>query len=185
MNNRCQRVATAKCGRSETVNLDLRLRETFLRKEGRYLEALVTLKLDNLTESFVFDDGSVASEFLNRQPCQQSSFERGSGNSLTFLNAFKSFLGSYSDDILDVSEWSKVVQGTVRTFREPLKRCQGLPSVPLLNTDVKIVLLRSNVLRFVEFVVTSEGVCPTNNTAISAVQHDSQRRGSLPRVARF
>jgi len=75
------------------------LRDTFLGQEVRNLEPLVTLKLDDLSSLLIFDEGTVASEFLTDRtksalgqpmgvPCRQGR--------LTFLKALRSFLESYS-----------------------------------------------------------------------------------------
>jgi hypothetical protein len=46
------------------VQLDRALGNTLLREEGGYLEPLISLELNHLTEFVVVDESAVASEFL-------------------------------------------------------------------------------------------------------------------------
>lgn len=78
---------------------------------------------------------------------------------LTFLKAFKSFLESYS-------VWRINIIGRDRaccplTLGQSLQGCQGLTTVPLLNTDMDVIGLRPNVVATgverISFVC--EGVC--------------------------
>ena len=50
--------------RLETVDLDRILRNAFFDKESRYLQPLVTLKLNDLAGFFIINESTVASEFL-------------------------------------------------------------------------------------------------------------------------
>jgi hypothetical protein len=83
------------------MKLDRVLGDTLLGQEVLNLEPLVTLELDNLASLLVFDEGTVASEFL---PDRAGSVLGGTGpasrarrqGKRTFLKAFRSFLESYS-----------------------------------------------------------------------------------------
>jgi hypothetical protein len=49
------------------VQLDGVLGDTLFREEIRYLETLITLKLDDLTHLLVFNEGTIAGEFLRNK----------------------------------------------------------------------------------------------------------------------
>lgn len=82
--------------RSEPVHLDGRLFNPVFDQEVRNLATLVTLKLDDLTHLLVVNKGAVAGKFLAIDQSPRV-YEWDRLINCTFLNAFKSFLGSYSE----------------------------------------------------------------------------------------
>lgn len=79
------------------MNLDGILRHAFFDEEVGYLDTLITLELDDLTGLLILNERAVASEFLTRGWCQPPHKHRIQyGPPRTFLNAFRSFLASYS-----------------------------------------------------------------------------------------
>lgn len=50
-----------------SVDLDETLRETLLGQECGYLETLIALQLNNLSELFVFDQGAVTRKLLRKE----------------------------------------------------------------------------------------------------------------------
>jgi hypothetical protein len=80
----------------------------------------------------------------------------------TFLNAFKSFFESYSiDEWRPVSGvgWERKREKTL-TLGQTLQSGQSLPSISLLNTDVDVILLRTNVFAASKRVsLICKGVC--------------------------
>lgn len=87
------------------MDLDAGLRDALPDEERRDLEALITLELDDLARLLIINEGPVAGKFLHdhREVSHTTSAGgRGTGGAarsrarLAFLNAFKSFLRSYS-----------------------------------------------------------------------------------------
>ncbi len=78
---------------------------------------------------------------------------------LTFLKAFKSFLESYSVWRVSIVKYDRA--RCQLTLGQSLQGCQGLTTVPLLNTDVDVIGLRPNVVAAgVERIsLVCEGVC--------------------------
>jgi len=89
------------------VQLNGGLRNTFFREEVRYLQTLITLKLDDLTHLLVFNEGTITGKFL--------------------LESLQELLG-------------------IVFLGQSLQRGQSLPPIPLLNTNMDVVLLRTNVV---------------------------------------
>jgi hypothetical protein len=75
------------------MQFDSALGDPFLCEEVGYLESLITLELNDLAHLFIVDEGAVAGEFL--VPTISLRNNRAE-NIVTFLNAFRSFLASYS-----------------------------------------------------------------------------------------
>jgi hypothetical protein len=107
MHERCAESA-AKCKEVlEAMQLHGVLGDTLLDQEGLNLEPLVTLELDNLAGLLIFDEGTIASEFLSDRTRSALGQTRTSATSVlgtggcrqgerTFLKALRSFLESYS-----------------------------------------------------------------------------------------
>ena len=76
---------------------------------------------------------------------------------LTFLKAFNSFLGSYS---IQKSEAYQAGDLLTLTLRQSLESGQGLPSIPLLDTNMDVLVgpdVRGGLVERVPFV--SKGIC--------------------------
>lgn len=155
------------------MNLDGGLRKAFVDQERGDLQSLVALELDNLASLLIINEGTVAGKFLHGGEVENERQRHGLSwvpsrgeatveRRLAFLNAFKSFLRSYSAE-KGADQNSEIARLTVwwwRTFREALQCGQGLAAVPLLDTDVDVVLLGSNVLGVVKRVsLVCEGIC--------------------------
>ena len=78
----------------ETMHLDGGFLQTILDEEGGDLGTLISLELDDLAHFLIVDKSAVASEFLSR--LIKHIDRRIKPLMLTFLKAFRSFLGSYS-----------------------------------------------------------------------------------------
>lgn len=79
------------------MDLDCVLWNAFFDEESRNLQPLVTLELDDLAGLFIINQSSVASKFLMEKSVEKSYDMYHVELSITFLNAFKSFLASYSE----------------------------------------------------------------------------------------
>ena len=127
----------------ESVQLDRALGNTLLCEECGYFEPLVSLELDYLTEFIIVNKSAIASKFLT--VCQTSRYATIKMTDKTFLKALRSFLGSYSIYTFSKSGWER--RRTPLTLGQALQRCQRLTTISLLNANVNVILLRSNVIR--------------------------------------
>lgn len=78
----------------ETMHLDGGFLQAIVDEEGGDLGTLISLELDDLAHFLIVDKSAVASEFLSRLIKLVDRWIKPL--ILTFLNAFRSFLGSYS-----------------------------------------------------------------------------------------
>lgn len=81
------------------MQLDGVLRDALFGEEVSYLDPLITLKLDDLTHFLVVNEVTVAGEFLCSGYPSVHLYPEARGHAehhCTFLNALRSFLGSYS-----------------------------------------------------------------------------------------
>jgi hypothetical protein len=133
----------------EPMQLNSALGDPFLCQEVGYLESLITLELNDLAHLFIVDEGAVTGEFL--APTMSLRNNRAE-NTVTFLNAFRSFLASYSTTDSNQYREPMTHVNTVATFGQSLQRSQSLPSIPLLNSNMYVILLRTNVFTVIKRV---------------------------------
>ena len=101
------------------MHLDGGFLQAILDEEGGDLGTLVSLELDNLAHFLIIDKSAVASEFLWRLIKPIDGLIKPL--ILTFLNAFKSFLGSYSIAILVQTHCKKLEENETYVFLTPAR----------------------------------------------------------------
>ena len=96
----------------------------------------------------------------NTSQCAGEAARDGTILALAFLKAFSNFLRSYSARGISTDEAEVAERCGARTFGKALERGQGLATVALLNTNVDIVGLGSDVLVGGKRVtLVCEGIC--------------------------
>lgn len=126
----------------ETMHDNSILWNTILRQKVGYLKTLIALKLDDTTELLVFDEIAIAGKILEVQRTCVKNTEAYNqiitANLLHFLQDLLEIILCQEES--SVHNTKELLLCKQHTFSQPLQSRKCLPTVPLLDTDMNMVL---------------------------------------------
>lgn len=150
----CERSSCAeRCRRGplntlEPMQLDGTLGDAFLDEEVGDLKALVALELDDLPVLLVVNEGAVAGKLL-LDGSARSSERDGWAHLLESLEELLGIVLCTEPIAISVRRSvPHVIGGERRTLGQALQRRQRLTTIPLLDTDMDVVLLGADLISY-------------------------------------